>query len=321
MDFAGPFRGKMFMLLVDAHSKWPEILEMTSTTADNTIATLRRVFSACGLPEQLVTDNGPQFVSSEFADFMQANGIKHIRTAPYHPASNGAVERLVQTFKQAMKAGECSGLSLQHRLQSFLMSYRSTPHATTGQSPASLFLGRPIRTRFDLLRPELGRKVRGEQARQKQSHDAHTRFREFAVGDQVMIRDGRDKSQWRPGTVMERRGPVSYQVQLESGVIQHRHVDHLREWTPARVINVDPPVVTTSASDHTVMSAPTPAPLPGASHVVSSEQSFSEHTRAESPLGSQEIPPPGTTDNTESVGVRRSYPRRLRNSVDRYGFS
>ena len=63
MDFAGPFRGKMFMLLVDAHSKWPEILEMTSTTADNTIATLRRVFAAFGLPEQLETDNGSQFVS------------------------------------------------------------------------------------------------------------------------------------------------------------------------------------------------------------------------------------------------------------------
>ena len=135
MDFAGPFRGKMFMLLVDAHSKWPEILEMTSTMADNTIATLRRVFSAFGLPEQLVTDNGPQFVSCKLADVMQGNGIKHIRTAPYHQSSNEAVERLVQTFKQAMKAGECSGLSLQHQLDSFLMLYRSTPHATNGQSP------------------------------------------------------------------------------------------------------------------------------------------------------------------------------------------
>ena len=110
------------------------------------------------------------------------------------------------------------------------MSYCSTPHATTGQSPASLFLGRPIRTRFDLLHPEFERKMRGEQARRKQKHDAHTRFRKFAVGDKVMIRDGQDKSLWRPGTVMEQRGPVLYQVQLESGVIQHRHVDHLCEW-------------------------------------------------------------------------------------------
>ena len=90
---------------MNAHSKWPEILEMTSTMAENTIATLRRVFSAFGLPEQLVKDNGPQFVSREFADFMEGNRIKHIHTAPYHLSSNGAVERLGKTFKQAMKSG------------------------------------------------------------------------------------------------------------------------------------------------------------------------------------------------------------------------
>ena len=133
----------MFLLLVDAHLKWPEIVEMSSTTADTTIAILRRVFAAYGLPVQLVSDNDPQFVSHEFADFLRANGVKYIRTAPYHPSSNGAVERLVQTFKQSMKSGEHGGLTL-HQLQNFLMTYRSTPHATTGQSPASLFLERPI---------------------------------------------------------------------------------------------------------------------------------------------------------------------------------
>ena len=152
---------------------------MSSTTADSTISILRRVFAAYGLPEQLVSDNGPQFVAQEFAEFVRANGVRHIRTAPYHPSSNGAVERLVQTFKQSMKAGDHGGLSLQHQLQNLLMTHRSTPHATTGQSPASLFLGRPIRTRFDLLRPEVGNRVRGEQACQKQHHDTHARFREL----------------------------------------------------------------------------------------------------------------------------------------------
>ena len=95
---------------------------------------------------------------------MNANGIRHIRTAPYHPASNGVIERFVQTFKQAMKAGEGNGLPFQHRLQSFLVSYRSTPHAMTGKSPASLFLGRPTRTQFDLMRPVFGEKVCREQA-------------------------------------------------------------------------------------------------------------------------------------------------------------
>ena len=84
----------MFFLLVDAHSKWPEIYEMTSTTSARTIELLRHLFAAYGLPEQVVPDNCPQFISGEFESFMKNNGIKHIRTAPYHPASNGAVERL-----------------------------------------------------------------------------------------------------------------------------------------------------------------------------------------------------------------------------------
>ena len=229
IDYAGPFRGKMFLLLIDAHSKWPEIFEMASTTSGSTIAMLRRVFAAYGLPEHLVSDNGPQFTSTEFREFLRSNGVKHIRTAPYHPASNGAVERLVQTFKQAMKVGEQDGFTLQHQLQNFLITYRSTPHATTGQSPASFFLGRPLRTRFDLLRPVVGERVRGEQARQKHNHDGHRRYREFPVGTHVMVREGRDKSHWLPGTVRERRGPVSYLVESDSGVWGRRHVDHLRE--------------------------------------------------------------------------------------------
>ena len=143
----------------------------------------------------------------------------------------------------------------------------------------------------------------GEQARQKLRHDAHSRFCEFAVSDKVMVRDGRDKSLWRPGTIMEQRGPVSYQVQLESGVIQRRHVDHLCEWVPARVTNAGPPVVTASASDHAVISTPTPTPLAETSSDVPHEQLFSENTHAESPHISQEISPPATTTVSCSGGT------------------
>ena len=99
VDFAGPFLGKSFLVVVDAHSKWPEVFEMSSTTALKTIATHRHLFATYGLPEQLISDNGPQFTSEEFQTFMKQNGIKHIRCAPYHPSSNGAAEQFVQTFK------------------------------------------------------------------------------------------------------------------------------------------------------------------------------------------------------------------------------
>ena len=116
----------------------------------DTINVLMVLFSRYGLPEQIVSDNGPQFCSEEFACFMKENGIKHIFCSPYHPSSNGLAERFVQTFKRAMKASSQEEHSLSHRLTRFLLDYRATPHSTTNVSPAELFLSRPLRTRFDL---------------------------------------------------------------------------------------------------------------------------------------------------------------------------
>jgi len=89
---------------VDSHSKWPEVIPMTTTSAARTIEELRKLFATHGLPEQLVSDNGSQFTPDEFRTFTRKNGIKHIRSAPYHPATNGSAERFVQTFKQALRA-------------------------------------------------------------------------------------------------------------------------------------------------------------------------------------------------------------------------
>ena len=76
---------------------------MASTTSESTINDLRYLFASFRLAEEIVSDNGPQFVSVEFQNFVKANGIKHIRSAPYHPSSNGEAERAVRTFKTAMK--------------------------------------------------------------------------------------------------------------------------------------------------------------------------------------------------------------------------
>ena len=69
IDFAGPFCGSMWLVLVDAQSKWPEVMQMKSTTASKTVEVLRSLFSRFGIPHQLVSDNGPQFVSDEYKQF------------------------------------------------------------------------------------------------------------------------------------------------------------------------------------------------------------------------------------------------------------
>ncbi|XP_020908437.1 uncharacterized protein K02A2.6 [Exaiptasia diaphana] len=142
IDFAGPFKDSMFFVVVDAHSKWPEVIPMKSTTSSKTIEVLRNLFARFGIPEQLVSDNGPQFVSDEFQTFMKSNGIRHITSAPYHPATNGLAERSVQTFKQALKSMEGNSSPLKEKLAKFLINYRNTPHLTTGESPAQMMLGR-----------------------------------------------------------------------------------------------------------------------------------------------------------------------------------
>lgn len=125
---------------------------MQETSTERTIEELRLIFSRFGLPQQLVSDNSPQLVSKEFKAFLEENGIHHITSAPYHPATNELAERFVQTMKHALKSGQ-GRRSLNQRLGAFLLSYRNTPHATTKVSPASALLNRQLCTRLDLLRP------------------------------------------------------------------------------------------------------------------------------------------------------------------------
>ena len=110
-----------------------------SCTTAITIDKLQLLFSTFGLPHVLVSDNGPAFSSSELQDFMKQNGINHVKTVPYHPASNGLAERGVQTFKFALKKLSSGSLA---RVNNFLFKYRITPQTTTGISPAQLMLGR-----------------------------------------------------------------------------------------------------------------------------------------------------------------------------------
>ncbi len=157
VDFCGPVLGKMFLIVIDAYSKWIEAHPMPSITSARTAETLRSIFATHGIPAVLVSDNGPSLVGAEFKHFLKKNGIKHVTTAPYHPSSNGCAERAVRVFKEGIKKmGEGS---VETKVSRFLFKYRSTHQTTTGATPAELLMNRRIRTQLDLVHPSLANKV------------------------------------------------------------------------------------------------------------------------------------------------------------------
>ncbi|XP_051982289.1 uncharacterized protein K02A2.6 [Xyrauchen texanus] len=205
IDFAGPLENHMFLVIVDAHSKWPEVAVMHNTSSEKTIEELRTVFSRFGLPQQLVSDNGPQLVSEEFQSFLSVNGIQHIRSAPYHPSTNGLAERFVQTLKKALKTSQGKG-SLNQRLNTFLLSYRNTPHAVTKVSPATALLKRQLCSRLDLLRPTGTKQVVLSQQRMQVERRSKAKFRRFSTGDSILACNYGKGAKWVLATILARTG-------------------------------------------------------------------------------------------------------------------
>ena len=151
IDFAGPFMGKMFLVVVDAYSKYLDVVPMDHATSATTIKALPHIFSIFGLPEHIVTDNGNQFSSQEFKNWLTQNDILHTLTAPGHPATNGLAERYVGLFKSKMKEFGQTGESIQERIDRFLLAYRTTP-LSIGRSPSKLLTNRQPRIRYNELR-------------------------------------------------------------------------------------------------------------------------------------------------------------------------
>ena len=96
VEYAGPFMGRMLLVIVDAFSKWLEVHTVSSATSRATIESIRETIATQDMPDIIVSDNGSCFTSQEFELFCRSNGMTHIKSAPYQPASNGLAERIVQ---------------------------------------------------------------------------------------------------------------------------------------------------------------------------------------------------------------------------------
>ena len=150
MDCAD-YNGKNLPIVTNVHSKWKEVYLTGATNSTTTIEKLMCCFATHGLPNLFVSDNGTCFTSLEFAEFTRKDGIKHKLVSPYHQATNSQAESSIKIVKSGLR--RMSGGTLETKLSRFLLSYRTTPYATTGVTSAELLMKRKLQTNLDKLKP------------------------------------------------------------------------------------------------------------------------------------------------------------------------
>ncbi|UYV79597.1 K02A2.6-like, partial [Cordylochernes scorpioides] len=306
LDLAGPFMGRMFMVLVDAYTKWLEIVIIKDITSRTIIGHLREIFARFGLPELLVTDNGRQFVSSEFEEFTKINSIRHTKTSPYNPSTNGLAERYVREFKTSLRKNQGKD-SVEINLQRFLFAHRAFPQTVLKESPAELLMKRNLRSRFSNLIPKMA-KV-GEVY-----HDAMRKQKHFSVGSDVYFRSFVNGPKWKKGRIMELLSSRHYLIEDEGRYVK-RHINQLRPVIKREVPEVRDLVLPGTSRDFI---------LPGTSrdHPGLGGQ---EKTREEAPEVDEELkgaessaqedtpePEPGPAAAAVPVPVRSPRPQRSR---------
>ena len=215
IDYAGPFHTRNYLIIVDAYSKWPEIYEVRDTSTLTTIRSLKDMFGRFGIPETIMSDNGPQFTALQFKKFCIEYGIKHKRSAPYHPQSNGLAERFVRTFKNVI--GKVPVTDVDARIQEFLLWYRCAEHTTTKKSPSELMLGRIPRNSVTALVNREGKQT------------TYNHRGKFQKGEVIIFRNYSNPFvPWTRGTIQDALGKNMYRVRTAEGEEHRRHQDQIR---------------------------------------------------------------------------------------------
>lgn len=158
MDVVGPLErskaGHRYILVIcDYATRYPEAFPLRNTKARQVANSLIQLFSRVGVPKEILTDQGTNFTSKILRQVYSLLGIRGIKTTPYHPQTDGMVERFNQTLKSMLrKFVSESGADWDQWLPYLLFAYREVPQASTGFSPFELLFGREVRGPLDILR-------------------------------------------------------------------------------------------------------------------------------------------------------------------------
>ena len=224
IDIAGPLnitakKNRYILTLVDVGTRWPEAVALREIKTTDIANALFSVFSRLGIPREVLSDNGQQLISNAMNETMSMLGISRSLSTAYHSQSNGLVERMNGSLKNMLyKLTSDKPNSWDEKLDAVLFAYREIPNTSTGYPPFTLMFGREVRGPADVLAGifagsneksveyvfvhQYAQQVHEdikeacqaaainaekELERHRRSKNTHTRFREFAKGDKVLI--------------------------------------------------------------------------------------------------------------------------------------
>ncbi|XP_008182642.1 uncharacterized protein K02A2.6-like [Acyrthosiphon pisum] len=132
-DFFGPFQNKYFFVIVNATTKWLEVFQVNSMTAEIAFQKFSETIARFCIPKTITSDGAKCFTGFEFQAYCKNLGIKHMTGAPFYPESNGCAESAVKTVKNFFK----KSLTAQSQLNTFLLMYHNTPHSNNTKNASS----------------------------------------------------------------------------------------------------------------------------------------------------------------------------------------
>ena len=270
-DLVGPLpksaAGFRYILtMMDLYSKYPEAIPIKRVDNESVLEAMLEVFSRHGIPECILTDQGSVFMSRLTKSVCNTLGVNQIRTSPYHPQSDGALERWHACMKGMLKKSESDLKYWDRHLKYLLFAYRDTPHCVTGFSPFSLLFGREVKGPLSLVHTSwldgesegieagewlvtlkqqmaemanvVSKREKLAKAKMKQVFDRSARDKTFEVGDLVLVRKpglrGKFGDSWDgPYEVLERISALNYKIK-NPGVTKRSkvlHVNLLKKWS------------------------------------------------------------------------------------------
>lgn len=311
LDFLGPINGRVYLIIVDAYTKWVEVYEMSTCTTHAVVEKMYDFMSRFGLVHTLVTDNGTSFCSLEFNIFCNLNGISHVTSPPYHPASNGQAECYVKIVKRGIKSSlQTSNNVKQNKLKllKYLFDYRNSIHTTTGISPAQLVFGRQLRSRLDLLNPSpspsspsLAEHVHSKQCSQIEAHDG--KDTKFLPNQLVLYKkySSNNKFIWAKGVIIREIGTMLFLIRdCVTSVCVRKHKDQMLHYKGSNISSSGPGDSTFDSGDASVFDAITVSRPPIEPAASSSQSSLHTNENSVSEEGGEirddTLPPPTMDD-------------------------